>query len=279
LSSELPTLPWPGQGREADGRQFGVPTLGNVKPLLKHIPKLFAHTDKNVRAEASALVVALYTYLGPALTPSLADLKPVQMSELQKSFDALDAAGKGAGTGKPTRYTRKAQRDREAAEASGGAEDDAGAAPEEATPIDPKDLLDPVNVLALFPADLDERLSSTKWKDRVEVLEECNKVLSQPQNAKIAENNADAYGSLASTLGAKCKSDANINVVIETAKVIEGLANGLGKAFGRHRAAVMVGCLERLKERKASVVDALGKALDAVAGTVSRICDTGRAVR
>jgi len=143
--------------------------------------------------------------------------------------------------------------------------------------MDPKDLLDPVNVLALFPADLDERLSSTKWKDRVEVLEECNKVLAQPQNAKIAENNADAYGSLASTLGAKCKSDANINVVIEAAKVIEGLARGFGKAFGRHRAAVMVGCLERLKERKASVVEALGKALDAVASTVSRELTSSRA--
>lgn len=34
-------------------RQFGVPRVVNPKPILKTIPKLFAHTDKNVRAEVS----------------------------------------------------------------------------------------------------------------------------------------------------------------------------------------------------------------------------------
>jgi hypothetical protein len=97
----------------------------------------------------------------------------------------------------------------------------------------------------------------------------CNKVLAQPANAKIADSNIDAYGSLLSTLGAKCKSDANINVVIEAAKVVEGLATGLGRPFGRFRGIVMPGMIERLKERKANVVEALGKALDAVFTTVS----------
>lgn len=232
------------------------------------LPKIFGHTDKNVRAEGSTLAATLHTFLGPALTPSLAELKPVQVSELQKAFDALDTEGKGAGTGKPTRWTRKAQREREASEAAGEAEDEAGAE-EEAAPIDPRSLLDPVNVLAKFPADLDEQISSTKWKERLEALEECNKVLAQPGNAKIADSNVDAYGSLVSTLGAKCKSDANVNVVIEAAKVIEGLANGLGKPFGRFRGVVMPGIIERLKERKANVVEALGRALDAVFTSVS----------
>ena len=212
------------------------------------------------------MVLALYPYLGPALLPSLSELKPVQMSELQKGFDALEAEGKGAGTGKPTRFTRKTQRDREAHEA-GGAEDVVEEAI--AAPMDPKDLLDPINALSLFPSDLDERLASSKWKDRLEALEECNKVLAQPQNAKIADSNVDAYGSLASTLGTKCKSDANVNVVMEASKLIEGLARGMGRPFGRFRGATMVGCLERLKERKANVVDALGKALDALFTTVS----------
>ena len=33
-------------------RQYGIKTV-NPKPLLKIIPKLFGHTDKNVRAEVS----------------------------------------------------------------------------------------------------------------------------------------------------------------------------------------------------------------------------------
>lgn len=241
------------------------------------MPQIFAHSDKNVRAEGTALVLALHTYLGVALAPSLAELKPVQQTELQKSFEALDAEGKGAGTGKPTRYTRKEQRRRDAAVEAGpsgsSGSDGAGAGGDAAEPeaIDPRSLLDPVNVLDLFPSDLEERLSSTKWKDRLESLEDCNKVLSAPQNGRIAEANVDAYSWLTTTLGAKCKSDANVNVVMEAAKVIEGLARGFGKPFSRHRGAVMPGCLERLKERKANVTDALGKALDAVFSTVSAI--------
>jgi cytoskeleton-associated protein 5 len=247
--------------------------MGNIKPLMKLLPKMFGHSDKTVRAEATSLVLTLYTYLGAAIQPSLADLKPVQLAELQKSFDAMDGEGKGAGTGKPARFTRKVQREQEAsagADSGDGAEGDGADVgdAEPAAPIDPRDLLDPVDVYKLFPADLDERLASSKWKDRFESLEEVNKVLSAPANAKISESSLDACGSLATTLGAKCKSDANINVVIEAAKVIEALANGLGKPFGRYRGAVMVGMLERLKERKASVVEALGKALDAVFATV-----------
>ena len=242
--------------------------MGNIKPLLKSLSKIFGHTDKNVRAEGSSLALCLYTYLGPALMPALADLKPVQMSDLQKSFDSMNAEGKkGANTGRPSRWTRKAQRERDA---SGGAADadEAPAEDEAPAPIDPKSLLDPVNVLSMFPSDLDERISSAKWKDRLEALEECSKVLAQSQNARISDKNIDAYGSLVSTLGTKCKSDANVNVVIEAAKVLEALALGMGKPFGRYRGVTMVGLLERLKERKANVVEALGKALDAIFTTV-----------
>lgn len=254
----------------ADGRSFGLTVIGNVKPVLKVIPKIFGHTDKTVRAEGSTLVATLYTILGPALLPSLADLKPVQMSDLQKTFDAMDAEGKGAGSGKPTRWTRQGQRERDTAAAAGDdAEEEAGAA-EEAAPIDPRSLLDPVNVLAKFPGNLDEQLGSTKWKERLEVLEECNKVLAQPAHARISDSNIDAYGSLVATLGTKCKSDANVNVVIEAAKVVEGLATGIGKPFGRYKGVVVPGIIERLKERKANVVEALGRALDAVFATVGR---------
>ncbi|WVR09379.1 hypothetical protein IAU60_006446 [Kwoniella sp. DSM 27419] len=243
---------------------FGVPAVGNIKPLLKSLTKIFGHADKTVRAEGTALALVLYTYLGPALLPALAELKPVQMTELQKSFEAMDAEGKGAGSGKPSRYTRQTQRDREAAEAAGGDEGGDEVVAEDAAPIDPKSLLDPVDVLSLFPSDLMDRLASTKWKDRLESLEECTKVLTQPGNARISDKNVDSYGSLAQLLGTKCKSDANVNVVIEAAKVLEGLAQGMGKPFGRFRGSVMPGVLERLKERKANVTDALGKALDAL---------------
>ena len=244
--------------------------MGNIKPLLKSLATIFAHSDNTVRAGGVALAMTLYTFLGAALLPSLAEIKPVQMSDLQKSFDSLDANGNGSGTGRATRWTRKAQRARDAADAAGESSSIGGTAVEEApVTIDPKYLLVPVNALSKFPADLDERLSSAKWKDRLEVLEECNNILGQPQNARISEANVDAYASFVSALGTKCKSDANVNVVIEAARVIEGLANGLGRSFGRYRNLTMSGCLDRLKERKTNVVEALGNTLDAIFSTVS----------
>ena len=66
-------------------RQFGTRTV-NPKLALKQLPKLFAHSDKTVRAEASAFTVVLYTWLGEAIRPSLAELKPLQLKELDEAF-------------------------------------------------------------------------------------------------------------------------------------------------------------------------------------------------
>jgi cytoskeleton-associated protein 5 len=67
---------------------YGIRTF-NVKPLLKSLPKIFAHTDKNVRAEATQLTLELYRWLGEALVPHLQELKPVQLKELTEQFEKL----------------------------------------------------------------------------------------------------------------------------------------------------------------------------------------------
>ena len=237
--------------------------MGNVKPILKSLSKIFAHTDKTVRAEGTALAISLHSYLGEALLPSLSDLKPVQMAELQKAFDTIPG-----GSAKPARCTRKVQRERENTGPEGAEEVAAEAEP---VALDPRSFLDPVNVLKSFPPDLMDLLASSKWKERLEALEACNAVLADPQNGRISDSNIDAYGPLASTLGAKCKSDMNVNVVMEAAKLLEGLCKGMGKPFGRYRSVTMPGQLERLKERKANVVEALAKSLDAMFACVSGV--------
>jgi cytoskeleton-associated protein 5 len=77
-----------------------------VPPILKVLPRIFAHSDKTVRAEGSNLATALYQYIGPGIDSWLADLKPVQVKELKDSFDALEQEGKGHKTLKPDRLTR-----------------------------------------------------------------------------------------------------------------------------------------------------------------------------
>lgn len=63
---------------------------------------------------------ALYQNLGPALTPALQDLKPVQQKELAESFAAMDAEGRTGGSARPTRWTKKEQKERAAVELAGG---------------------------------------------------------------------------------------------------------------------------------------------------------------
>ncbi|RKP25023.1 hypothetical protein SYNPS1DRAFT_29228, partial [Syncephalis pseudoplumigaleata] len=67
---------------------FGARTF-NVKPLIKALPKMFAHTDKTVRAEASQMTVELYRWLGEVLVSQLQELKPVQLKELNEQFEKL----------------------------------------------------------------------------------------------------------------------------------------------------------------------------------------------
>lgn len=96
-------------------------------PILKALPKIFAHTDKTVRAEGTQLVHAFYQYIGPAIESFLADLKPVQVKELKEAFEELEKEGKGKGSVKPERMTRAAAREAEANAAAGGGDDDASA--------------------------------------------------------------------------------------------------------------------------------------------------------
>ena len=99
-------------------------------PVLKALPKIFAHADKNVRAEGTQLTHTLYQYIGPAIDPWLAELKPVQVKELQEAFEGMEKEGKGKGTLKAERSTKEHQREAEAkADAGVGGDDaDAGAA-------------------------------------------------------------------------------------------------------------------------------------------------------
>jgi cytoskeleton-associated protein 5 len=96
-------------------------------PILKVLPKIFGHTDKTVRAEGTLLAHVLYQYIGPAIEPWLAELKPVQVKELKESFEAMEKEGKGKGSIRAERLTRSQARE---AEISGQGEDDHDPDPE-----------------------------------------------------------------------------------------------------------------------------------------------------
>ncbi|CAG8638343.1 14946_t:CDS:10, partial [Gigaspora margarita] len=213
-------------------RLYGVKTV-NVKPILKTLPKIFGHTDKNVRAEGTGLVIELYKWLGKAIDPHLQELKPVQVKELNEAFEKLPQE-------KVTqqRFLRLQKETEEAEKA------------------------EPVDVLSKMSKDFYTQLQSTKWKDRKEALDGLIEICKTP---RIADNN---YGELVGAL-AKRISDSNILVVTLAANIIEALALGLRESFGKYKATVTSPLIEKLKERKQSVVDALASALDAIFNTVT----------
>lgn len=107
-------------------------------------------------------------------------------------------------------------------------------------------------------------LGSSKWKERKEVLDELLTLL----NATPRIKESSELGELAKSLAACIHKDANINCVMTAANCLEGLAKGLMSSFSRYREAVVPPMLERMKERKVNVTDAIGAALDAVFATV-----------
>lgn len=120
------------------------------------------------------------------------------------------------------------------------------------------------DVVEKLPSSLQAGLGSSKWKERKEVLDELQALLNGTPRIK----DAPGLGDLAKSLATCIHKDANINCVMTAVSCLEILAKGLMGSFARYREAVVGPMLERLKERKTNVTDAIGAALDAVFATV-----------
>ncbi|KAL8710421.1 MAG: hypothetical protein Q9220_005022 [cf. Caloplaca sp. 1 TL-2023] len=236
---------------------YGIKII-DPKPVLKALPKVFGHADKNVRAEAQALAVELYRWLREAMkTLFWNDLKPVQQQDLEKLFEGV----KQEPSPKQERLLRSQQavqavssNDQEEAEGEAEAEEDG---PGE---IDTFDLAEPIDVLSKMPTDFQENMNSSKWKDRKDALDALYAVVNTD---RIKEGQFD---DIVAAL-AKSMKDANVAVMTVAANCIECLAKGLRHSFAKYRSRVMPPVMERLKEKKQAVADALGGALDAVFGS------------
>jgi protein STU2 len=239
---------------------FGVKIV-DPKPVLKNFPKLFAHADKNVRVEATKLAVELYRWLKNAMKPPFwGEIKDLQQKELEKEFEAVNHEA-------PPQQERLIRSQQAAIAVPQDAALGEDAPPEELA--EEEDFADlgweaapEVDVLAKMPGDFSERMASTKWKDRKDALDELHRV------ANVARIKEGSYDEVVSLL-AKSMKDANIMVVIGAANCVEDLAKGLKRSFAKYKGRILNPMLERLKEKKQSVADALGAALDAVFQTTS----------
>ncbi|GAM87934.1 hypothetical protein ANO11243_059620 [Dothideomycetidae sp. 11243] len=232
---------------------YGCKTV-EPKSILKQLPKAYGHADKNVRAEAQNLTVEMYRWLKDAMKPLFwGDLKPVQQTDLEKLFVKV----KDEPAPKQERLLRSQQAVQESREAAGANE-----APTDGDEVDEPEIdLEPehmaIDVFPKIPKDLHERLASSKWKDRKEALDELLAAVNVPA---IEDGQFDEIIRAC----AKCMKDANIQVVQIAANSVECIAKGLRKKFAKYRNIILSPMLERFKEKKQSVTDALAGACDGV---------------
>ncbi|KAG5643475.1 hypothetical protein DXG03_000863 [Asterophora parasitica] len=245
-------------------RVFGTQSTA-PPPILKALPKIFAHSDKTVRAEGTALAHVLYQYIGAGIEPWLADLKPVQVKELKEVFEKMETEGNGKGKVKPERLTRQQAREAETVDEAEERGDSDDAAKEAEEVLDPRAFAEPVDIVSKLSSTLHTSLKSSKWKERKEALDDLSTLLQATPRVK----DSPEIGELTKDLAARVSGDANIMCVIVAASCIEELAKGLMTAFGKYREGVVPPMLARLKERKTNVTDAIGSALDAVFATTT----------
>ncbi|TRY98082.1 hypothetical protein DNTS_023531 [Danionella cerebrum] len=237
------------------GNEFGSKII-TLKPVVKVLPKLFESREKAVRDEAKLLAVEIYRWIRDALRAPLQNINSVQLKELEEEWVKLPTSAP-----KQTRFLRsqqdlKAKFEQQAAgddEADGDNEDEA-----EAVQVDSYELLEAVEILSKLPKDFYEKIEAKKWQERKEALEA---VETLTKNPKIESGD---YGDLVRALKKVIGKDTNVMLVSTAAKCLAGLATGLRKKFGTYAGHVVPTILEKFKEKKLQVVQALQEAIDAV---------------
>lgn len=232
----------------------------NAKGIIKTIPTIFQHADKNVRSEGSALVIELARWIGSSISLCYEGLKPVQVKELQEAVAKLPAEAP-----RPLRWKRNEQPPAiavsgceanmnivgdmlESFEASTGSMSEI---------IDAYTLSEPVNALAKIDESLLNAIESSQWKERKEALETLLGIVKVP---RIEEGQ---FGPIINAL-VKRVADVNVSVATVAAACLGALAAGLRKSFAPYRGDVTNALLERCKEKNKTVLEALRLALDSL---------------
>ncbi|CAF1153386.1 unnamed protein product [Rotaria sordida] len=239
--------------------EFGSKILP-IKPFLKQVIPLLDDRDKTVRDESKLLIVEIYKWIGKqTLMPMIQNVKPIQMQELQTEFDKLDL--NGIDKPRQTRFLRSQQdlkqKMEETVVTSSVAVEDTNVEMQE--DLDPFEMMEAVNILERLSKDFFEKIESKQWKDRKEVLDDLLTLLTQ--NPKPTSDSD--YSELVKVLKKIVAKDSNIPVVLVAAKCLTALAKGLRKTFKNYAAGIIEVCLDRCREKKTNVIEALREACEA----------------
>lgn len=236
--------------------EFGAKVVP-PKRLLKMLPELFDHQDQNVRASSKGLTLELCRWIGKDVVKSILFEKMRDTMKKELEAELVNVSG----IAKPSRKIRSEQ-DKEPEEeatteqtGNGISEESAIEAPQE---IDEYDLVDPVDILApLEKSGFWEGVKATKWSERRDAVAELTKLSS---TKKIAPGD---FSEVCRTLK-KLVTDVNLAVSIEAIQAIGNLARGLRNHFSASSRFLLPILLEKLKEKKPTVTEALNQTLQAL---------------
>ncbi|XP_039663867.1 cytoskeleton-associated protein 5 isoform X3 [Perca fluviatilis] len=235
--------------------EFGSKII-TLKPIVKILSKQFESREKAVRDEVKLLAVEIYKWIRDALRPPLQNITSVQLKELEEEWVKLPSSPP-----KQTRFLRSQQDLKakfEQQQAHAGDQSDGEDEEETVAAVDPYELLEAVEILSKMPKDFYDKIEAKKWQERKEALEA---VEALTKNPKL--ENGD-YGDLVRALKKVVGKDANVMLVTVAAKCLAALASGLRKKFGTYAGQVVPTVLEKFKEKKPQVVQALQEAIDAI---------------
>jgi len=245
--------------------EFGTKVVP-PKKILKMLPELFDHQDQNVRASAKGLTLELCRWIGkdPVKSILFEKMRDTMKKELEAELANV------VGSPKPTRKIRSEQ-DKEIEQEGisevavpGPAEETAASGPQE---IDEYELVDPVDILTpLEKSGFWDGVKATKWSERRDAVSELGKLASAK---RIAPGD---FSEVSRTLK-KLITDVNIAVAAEAVQAIGNLARGLRKDFSGGSRLLLPALLEKLKEKKPVMADALTQSLQAMhkAGCISLV--------
>uniref|UniRef100_A0A2K5JR30 Cytoskeleton-associated protein 5 n=1 Tax=Colobus angolensis palliatus TaxID=336983 RepID=A0A2K5JR30_COLAP len=162
---------------------------------------------------------------------------------------------------RPTRFLRSQQEleaKLEQQQSAGGDAEGGGDDGDEVPQIDAYELLEAVEILSKLPKDFYDKIEAKKWQERKEALEAVEVLVKNPKLE------AGDYADLVKALKKVVGKDTNVMLVALAAKCLTGLAVGLRKKFGQYAGHVVPTILEKFKEKKPQVVQALQEAIDAI---------------
>lgn len=244
--------------------------------MLEPLPRLAGHANSSVRSETLNFILEIYKWTGKAFLQDmlLNDLKPIQQKDLDKVFSEYDGIIPPSEQPRLFHWQLAQKNSVETLDKDGDtlmregfsnapAICENGATKNGASTVvaDPFDLLPTSSIMKSLPPEFDQQIKSPKWKDRVEALQKVYDEILKPVK-KL--DPLDDYSSYVRVLTHILAKDANLQAATTAANSVTHLVKCLREGINPYAHHILDSLLQRTKEKKPSVSEAVNEALESI---------------